>query len=339
MKADASLKPAPQRTRTAKLLPLLSAILVVATLTALLLGRYPRPGFTSPLSLFSDPLARKVLFHLRLPRVLVSILLGMTLGCGGAVFQLIFSNPLVEPGFLGVSQGAAFGAAIAILLFGGSLPFIQAFSALCGILGLVLAYRLARKIRFGGWLLRLILSGLAVSALFSAGIGIVKFAADPLTQLPEITFWLLGGLSHVSWAELVSILPAVFIGLTLLMLFRWRVNLLTLSDETSFALGTPPERIRLVLILTTTVSVASVISVSGIVLWLGLIVPHLARRIFGADGRYSLPGSLIIGGLFALICDTLARMVLPGEIPLGIMSSLLGAVLFALIMTRRGFRA
>jgi iron complex transport system permease protein len=320
------------------LLILLSGILVAAMCVALLLGRYPRPGLTSPLSLATDPLALSIFLRLRLPRVLMAVVLGMALGTSGAVFQLMFSNPLVEPGFLGVSQGAAFGAAAAIVLFGGSLPAIQASSALCGILGLGLAYQLAHRIRFGGWILRLILSGLAVSALFTAGIGVIKYTADPLTQLPEITFWLLGGLSHISWGELISVSPAASAGLVLLLLFRWRVNLLTLSDETSFALGSPPERIRLVLILAATVSVAAVISVSGIILWLGLIVPHLARRIFGADGRFSLPGSLLIGAIFALLCDTLARMLLPGEIPLGIMSSLLGAILFAIVLTRPGFR-
>lgn len=325
-------------TRTGLLLTLLSAALAAATVVALLLGRYPEPGFTAPGTLFSDPLAGQIFFRLRMPRVLLSVLLGMTLATSGAVFQLIFSNPLVEPGFLGVTQGAAFGAVAAILLFGGSLPAIQISAAVCGILGLGLAYLLARKIRFGGWILRLILSGLAVSALFTAGIGIFKYAADPLTQLPEITFWLLGGLSHISWGELLWVFPVVSVGLSLLLLFRWRVNLLTLADETAFALGTPPERIRLVLIVAATLSVAAVISVSGIVLWLGLIVPHLARRIFGADGRYSLPGSLLIGGVFGLVCDTLARMLLPGEIPLGILSSLLGAILFAVVLTRRGFR-
>jgi iron complex transport system permease protein len=129
------------------------------------------------------------------------------------------------------------------------------------------------------------------------------------------------------------------VGVSLLLMFRWRVNLLTLADETAFALGTPPDRVRLLLIAGATVSVAAVISVSGIVLWLGLIVPHLARRLFGADGRYSLPGSLLIGGIFGLLCDTLARLLLPGEIPLGIMSSLLGAILFSIILTGRGFRS
>ena len=325
-------------TRTGLLLTLLSAALAAATVVALLLGRYPEPGFTAPGTLFSDPLAGQIFFRLRMPRVLLSVLLGMTLATSGAVFQLIFSNPLVESGFLGVTQGAAFGAVAAILLFGGSLPAIQISAAVCGILGLGLAYLLARKIRFGGWILRLILSGLAVSALFTAGIGIFKYAADPLTQLPEITFWLLGGLSHISWGELLWVFPVVSVGLSLLLLFRWRVNLLTLADETAFALGTPPERIRLVLIVAATLSVAAVISVSGIVLWLGLIVPHLSRRIFGADGRYSVPGALLIGGGFGLLCDTLARMLLPGEIPLGILSSLLGAILFAVVLTRRGFR-
>ena len=326
------------RRRTGLLLTVLSAALVAAAVVALLLGRYPKPGFTNPLALFSDPLAGQIFFRLRLPRVVLSILLGMTLATSGAVFQLIFSNPLVEPGFLGVTQGAAFGAVLAILLFEGSLPAIQLSAALCGLAGLALAYLLARRIRFGGWILRLILSGLAVSALFTAGIGIFKYAADPLTQLPEITFWLLGGLSHISWGELLWVFPAASIGLALMVMFRWRVNLLTLSDETAFALGTSPERIRLVLILAATLAVAAVISVSGIILWLGLIVPHLSRRIFGADGRYSVPGSLLIGGGFGLLCDTLARMLLPGEIPLGILSSLLGAILFAVILTRRGFR-
>ena len=327
------------RAKVRPLLMLLSLLLPAAVLLALLLGRYPRPGFSAPLSLISDPLGRKILFRLRMPRVLMSVLLGMTLATSGAVFQLIFSNPLVEPGFLGVTQGAAFGAVLAILLFGGSLPALQASSALCGILGLGMAYQLARKIRFGGWILRLILSGLAVSALFTAGIGIIKYAADPLTQLPEITFWLLGGLSHISWGQLLWVSPAVCVGVALLLMFRWRVNLLTLADETAFALGTPPDRVRLLLIAGATISVAAVISVSGIVLWLGLIVPHLARRLFGADGRYSLPGSLLIGGIFGLLCDTLARLLLPGEIPLGIMSSLLGAILFSIILTGRGFRS
>jgi iron complex transport system permease protein len=326
------------RNGTGLLLTLFSAALAAAAVAALLLGRYPKPGFTNPGALFSDPLAGQIFFRLRLPRVLLSILLGMTLATSGAVFQLIFSNPLVEPGFLGVTQGAAFGAVLAILLLGGSLPAIQLSAALCGLAGLGLAYLMARKIRFGGWILRLILSGLAVSALFTAGIGIFKYAADPLTQLPEITFWLLGGLSHISWRELLWVFPVASVGLLLLVMFRWRVNLLTLSDETAFALGTSPERIRLVLILAATLAVAAVISVSGIVLWLGLIVPHLSRRIFGADGRYSVPGSLLIGGGFGLLCDTLARMLLPGEIPLGILSSLLGAILFAVILTRRGFR-
>jgi iron complex transport system permease protein len=317
---------------------LLSAALAAGTAVALLLGRYPKPGFTDPRILFSDLLAGQIFIRLRLPRVLLSVLLGMTLATSGAVFQLIFSNPLVEPGFLGVTQGAAFGAVLAILLFGGSLPAIQLSAALCGIAGLGLAYLLARKIRFGGWILRLILSGLAVSALFTAGIGIFKYAADPLTQLPEITFWLLGGLSHVSWAELLWVFPLASVGLSLMMLFRWRVNVLTLSDETAFALGTSAQRFRLVLIVVAALAVAAVVSVSGIVLWLGLIVPHLARRILGADGRYSLPGALLIGGGFGLVCDTLARMLLPGEIPLGILSSLLGAILFAVILTRRGFR-
>jgi len=321
--------------RSSLFLPLLF-LLVAGIILAVFLGRYPKAGFTSLRLFVEDPLARRILLTLRLPRVLLSVLMGISLAAAGSVFQLIFGNPLVEPGFLGVSQGSAFGAALAIILWGHSLLQIQILSALCGILGLSLAYVISHKIRFGGWLLRLLLSGIAVSAFFSSGIGLLKYIADPLTQLPEITFWLLGGLSGTEWIRVISVLPLLIPSLLILLALRWKINLLTISDQTAFSLGLSPGRLRALLIICSTLAVTAVVSVSGIVQWIGLIIPHFARILFGVDSRYSLPGSLLLGGIMGLLCDTLARVILPGEIPLGIVTSLLGAVLFIILLSRKG---
>jgi iron complex transport system permease protein len=194
---------------------------------------------------------------------------------------------------------------------------------------------LAHRIRFGGWILRLILAGISVSAIFTAGLGVLKYIADPLRQLPEITFWLLGGLWNASWMSLLSIAPVVIPSLALLFSMRWRLNTLTLNDEITFSLGVSPGRERTALLGAGVAATASVISVCGIVGWIGLIVPHLARRIFGVDTRLSLPGSMLIGALFTVVCDDIARTVLAGEIPLGILTSLLGAIFFLLIMMSR----
>ena len=180
-------------------LTVLALLLGVVVAVALLVGRYPRPGFISLDALRHDPLAQNLVLLLRLPRVVTAVLLGAGLGAAGAVMQMLFANPLVEPGLIGVSQGAGFGAVLAITV-GARLPWqVQASAVFWALLGMVVAYRIARNLRFGGWILRLILAGIAVSALFSAGIGLLKFIADPLNELPEITFWLLGGIWNVNW--------------------------------------------------------------------------------------------------------------------------------------------
>jgi iron complex transport system permease protein len=251
------------------------------------------------------------------------------------VFQTIFANPLVEPGFLGVSQGAAFGAALCIVLMGDNPTLVQAAAALFAFCGLAASYWLAHHIRYGGWVLRLVMAGIAVSALFSAGLGVLKYVADPLRELPEITFWLLGGLSAVTWPRTASIMPAVIVFVAFMWAMRWRLNHLSLTDETAFSLGTAVRRERLVLLVAAVVPTAAVISVAGMVGWVGLIVPHIARRLLGADTRYSLPAAMLIGGLFTLLCDALARILLPGEIPLGIITSFVGAIVFLVLMIYR----
>jgi len=305
---------------------------------ALFIGRYPAPYWTPPSLLGSDELARRLVLSLRLPRLLAAVMMGSSLAAAGLVFQMVFRNPLVEPGLLGVSQGAAFGAALSILAVQASPLVTELSAAVFALLGLALSFLLARRLRYGGWVLRLILAGIAVSALFGAGVGMLKYAADPLSELPEITFWLLGGLWGVSWRETLLLLPPVGLSLILVWALRWRMNLLTLSDESAMSLGSRLGRERSLVLLAAVVAVAAVTAVGGIVGWVGLIIPHVARRLFGANATHALPAAILTGGLFVLLCDTAARSLLGGEIPLGILTSFLGALGFAFLMMHTGVR-
>lgn len=308
--------------------------LIVVVALSIFIGRYPAPYWMPPELLGRDEMAQRLVWSLRLPRITIALLLGMSLSAAGSTMQMIFRNPLVEPGFLGVTQGAAFGAAASILWLGSSPLLIEGMATVFALLGLALSYYLARHIRFGGWVMRLVLAGIAVSALFSSGVGVLKYLADPLTQLPEITFWLLGGLWGVTWRDVGYTLPIVLPSLIVVFLMRWRLNLLSLNDDTAFSLGTAPGRERTILLIAAVAATAAITSVAGIVGWVGLIVPHMARRLCGANAQYNLPASMLIGGSFVVICDDLARTLLAGEIPLGILSALIGAVIFMILMMR-----
>lgn len=305
---------------------------------SLLLGRYPQAGFTEPGRLLRDSLALRVVWRLRLPRVLAAVCLGSSLATAGCAFQMLFRNPLVEPGFLGVTQGAAFGAALAIL----TLPRVPGALQICAVVfalaGLALSYFSARKLKFGGWVIRMVISGLCVSALFAAGLGVLKYAADPLSELQEMTFWMLGGLGGITWGRLVGMAILSVPALLLLLLFRWRLNVLSLDDITAFSMGTNPARERLLLLLAASVATAGVTAAAGVVGWVGLLVPHVARRLFGVQGEHSVPASLFIGAILMMACDDAARSIFPYEIPLGILTSLLGAFLFLLLLTSGNVR-
>lgn len=310
------------------------AVALLAVAASVFVGRYPVPYWMPFSRLLEDDLARRLVFNLRVPRIMAAFLLGMSLSAAGNVMQMLFRNPLVSPGFLGVSQGAAFGAAFAIIFVGHSPPVVEAFAAIFAVLGLLASYMLAERVRYGDWVLRLIMSGIAISAFFSAGVGVLKYIADPLKELPEIVFWMLGGLWSVTWDDLLYVLPPVLVSLLVLYLMRWRINLLSLHDETVFSLGVNPTRERAVVLVAAVVATAAMVAVSGVVGWVGLIVPHVARRAVGVDMQRSLLASMLIGGTFTLLCDDLARTAMAGEIPLGIVTSLIGSVLFvAMLMT------
>ncbi len=313
----------------------LACVLAAAAAGSLLLGRYPAPGFVSLAVLRDDPLALRLLVGLRLPRVLMDIVLGCALGAAGTVFQMIFANPLVEPGFLGVSPGAAFGAALCIVALTPHPAAVEALALAFGLVGLAASWTMARLIRYGGWILKLVLAGIAVSAVFSAGIGLLKMAADPLSQLPDITFWLLGSLAGTGWRDVLFAGPPAAAGLAVVFLYRWRLNVLSLDERVAHSLGSAPGRERIVLLFSATLATAAAVSVTGLVAWVGLMVPHVSRRIFGADAARALPGSLLMGALFVLLCDDLARTALPAEIPLGILTALAGATAFLFLMAAR----
>lgn len=313
-------------------------IMLACVAVSFFLGRYPTPYLTPISALRENELAQGVVLHLRLPRILAAFLLGMALSAAGAVFQMIFRNPLVDAGILGVSQGAAFGASLAIVLLGGRTATTQLCAALFAFVGLAGSAFLARRIRLGDWVLRLVLAGIAVSALYTAGAGFLKYLADPLRQLPDITFWLLGGLWGITWPDVIHILPVVAPCLVVLYLMRWRLNLLAMEDETSFSLTSSAGRERLIMLLAAVTATAAVVSKAGQIGWVGLIFPHIARKIVGSDAQWTLPASMLLGGCFVLLCDNLARTLLTGEIPLGILTSFVGAALFLFLLMRRDIK-
>lgn len=316
----------------------IGALLLAVVVLSLFMGRYPGPLFTSISDLANNELARNLVFNLRLPRILAALMLGMALSAAGSVFQMIFRNPLVDSGFLGVSQGAAFGASLAIVFMGSAAWAVQGSAALFAFLGLAASYALARRFPLSNWVLRLILAGIAVSALYSAGTGALKYMADPQRQLPDITFWLLGGLWAITWKDVLQLLPVVVPCLTVIVLMRWRLNLLSLREETAFSLGVAPARERLLLLVAAAAATAAVVSKAGSIAWVGLIVPHMARRLVGSDARRSVPAAILLGSVFVLLCDNIARMLLAGEIPLGILTSFFGTSLFLVLLLKRGVK-
>ncbi|WP_423162248.1 FecCD family ABC transporter permease [Stenotrophomonas maltophilia] len=281
----------------------------------------------------SGPAVQAALWHIRLPRVLAAVLIGAVLSAAGAAYQAMFRNPLVSPDILGVSAGAGLGASLGLFL-GLPMLLVQgiAFAGGLGAVGLVCL--VAALVRRHDPVLVLVLAGVAVSALLGAGISLLKLLADPYTQLPSITFWLLGGLNAVVIDDLKVTAPLLLVGLLPLVLLRWRVNLLGLGDEEASALGVAVTPLRWTLIAAATLCTAAAVSLAGIIGWVGLVVPHIARLLVGADFRRLLPASLLLGASFLLAADTLARTLTPIELPLGILTAFVGVPCFLLVLPR-----
>ncbi|QIC14569.1 FecCD family ABC transporter permease [Providencia vermicola] len=324
---------------------LLLVVFIICFVTALNSGKYSLT-FNQFLNLLmaelststtiDDPRTATVFWQIRFPRTLAAIIIGGGLAIAGAAYQGMFRNPLVSPDILGVSAGAGVGAVIAIFL-GQSLVYIQLAAFIGGLLAVTLVCLIARMARQHDPILSLVLVGVAISALCGSAISLMKILADPYTQLPSITFWLLGGLSSITQHDLLSAFPIMLLGIIPLLLLRWRMNLLSLSDEEAKSLGINVSLLRAVFIISATLITASAVSIAGIIGWIGLIVPHITRMIVGANFRYQLPASMAIGAIMLLITDTLARSIAAIELPLGILTSAVGAPFFLaiLLQTRR----
>jgi len=302
---------------------------------ALLIGRYGVRLDESFRTLFglgdTSDVLRSLILRVRLPRTLAAACIGANLAVSGAAFQGLFRNPLVEPRILGISSGAAFGASVALLFAAGTAGVQGAAFAFA-----LLAVGLVAVVgwRFGSSTLVIVIGGILVSALFDALLGLVKYVADPLSHLPAITYWLLGGLSGARWATLPPLLVITGVGLAILLLIRWRLNLLTLSDAEATALGIRVRPLRIAVIGVGTVMVAASVAVGGMIGWIGLFVPHAARAWVGPDHKALIPASAAIGAATLVVLDTIARTALPSEIPLGILTGLIGVPAFFLLFLR-----
>jgi iron complex transport system permease protein len=274
-----------------------------------------------------------VMFEVRLPRIIGAVLVGAALAAAGASYQGMFRNPLVSPDILGVSAGAGLGAVLGIFL---SLPVagIQLLAFAGGLLTVALVYLIAASVRGHEPVLVLVLAGVVLGTLAGALISLLKILADPYDQLPAITFWLLGSLAALNLADLQATLPAVLLGLASLYLLRWRMNLMSLDDEEARALGVDTGKLRVTFICAATLMTAAVVAVSGTVGWVGLIMPHIARLLVGPNFARLLPASMLLGASYLLLVDNLARSLTITEVPLGILTALLGAPFFLWLLAR-----
>lgn len=319
------------------ILLILTAVLAGLFLFSFILGHYDVPLREVIHILISghseDPKMFAAVSNIRMPRIVMACLVGCCLSAAGASFQCVFQNPMASPDILGASSGACFGAALAIL-WNFSHTGITLFAFLFSLLSIALVYLIGKASRRNR-VVAILLAGMMVSSLFSAGTSYVKLVADPSNQLPAITYWLMGSLSGTRKADLRFVIWPMLIGLVPLLLLRWRINLLTLSEEEAETMGVHTGRLRLAVILCATILTAASVSVSGMIGWVGLVIPHLCRKLVGSDCRWLFPATMIFGAVFLLLVDNVSRNLLAVEIPIGILTAFIGAPFFIFLMTRK----
>ncbi len=304
---------------------LLSVISILIFIVSFFLGRY-KVTLTDGI----NAQERLIILNIRLPRILCAALIGAALSAAGACFQGIFRNPMVSPDLLGASTGAGFGAALAILS-GGSYFSITLSSFSFGLAAVFLAMLVSRASKINR-VLALVLSGIMVSSLFSSGTSLIKLVADSESQLPAITYWLMGSLASTKIKDLCFAGSIIAAGLIPLILFRWKINILTLSEAEAKSLGVETDRLRMLVILCATLITSASVSVSGVIGWVGLVIPHFCRIIFGYDNKHLIPSSMIMGSGFLMFVDNIGRTLASSEIPLGILTSFVGAPVFLYLL-------
>ncbi|EEF15338.1 iron chelate uptake ABC transporter, FeCT family, permease protein [Campylobacter rectus RM3267] len=330
--------------KSARLKPILIALSpVVCFLFSMSIGHYEISAYEVLDMLFSKLTASEmrygdmmqtVVFEVRLPRVILAMMVGCSLSVSGAVYQCVFKNPMASPNILGTSSGAGLGTALAIIFSFGAI-YTQMISFAFGLLAVAITYAISAKIgRRGNLILVFVLTGILVSTVFQALISLVKYTADPYEKLPAITFWLMGSLSTAGKNDILIILIPFLLGIVPLFLMRWRLNILSLGDDDVKCLGIDVRNLRLIVIGCSTLLTASCVSVAGIIGWVGLIVPHIARMLVGSNFIALLPSSALIGATYLLLIDDAARGIFKAEIPLSILTALIGAPYFIYLLVK-----
>lgn len=320
----------------------LAIILVIIFFLSFFFGRYQISpsdffqtiyyGIMSP-DQIQDSNMLNIIVNVRLPRILMAPLVGCCLAAAGVSYQGIFQNPMASPDFLGASSGAALGAALAIILRMGSAG-ITLLAFVFGI-GTVLLVMFVSSRAPGNRVSSLILAGVIISSLCSSGTSFIKLVADPNEQLPAITYWLMGSISDTRLPDVWHAAIPMAVGLVPLLLLRWRMNLLTLGDEEATSMGINVQKVRVVVILCSTLVTAAAVSFSGVIGWIGLVIPHFARRVVGNNYKRLFPATMLMGGIFLLVVDDVSRNLLQTEIPLGILTAIIGAPFFVYLITRK----
>jgi iron complex transport system permease protein len=316
------------------------AVLIGALLLAFSIGRYP-VGIGDLFEIITAKVvghpsdvpaaAVNVIFQVRGPRVLTAVLVGAALAVAGTAFQGLFRNPLVSPDLLGASSGAALGAVLGIYLSLGAFA-VQVLAFIGGLAAVVAVYLIGSTVRARDPILVLVLTGVVIGALLGAGVGLVKYIADPYNQLPAMTFWLLGSLAAANAADLIPLFGPVALGILILLALRWRMNVLSLPDEEARALGLPTSPMRIAVIAAATLVTSASVATAGIIGWVGLVVPHIARTLVGPDFGRLIPTAALLGGGFLLVIDTVARTAAAIEIPLGILTAIVGTPFFVWLL-------
>ena len=323
---------------------LLTFALILSILCSFALGRYPvdlrelggilldRLPFINIEPFWSSAQAAAV-WNVRLPRILLAVLVGACLSAAGAAYQGVFQNPIAAPDILGASAGAGFGAALAIFLGLGSAG-ITALAFVSSLITVFLVFSIGNRVK-GEKTLGLVLAGIMISSLFQAGTSFIKLVADPNNKLPAITYWLMGSLSGAKNEELGFIIWPMLIGMLPLLAMRWRLTVITMGDEEARAMGVDASKVRLAVVFGATLVTAASVSVSGMIGWVGLVIPHMTRRLVGSDFRVLMPASVLAGGTFMLLVDDISRNLTSMEIPIGILTAVIGAPVFLLLILRR----
>ena len=313
----------------------------LAALICLGIGRYSMSVSETVTTLFSrftnakvDNTAYTVIFNVRLPRIILAAVVGAGLSCAGAAFQGLFSNPLATPDTIGVASGASFGAVLAMLI-GGNMIGIQGMALIFGLISCLITFLIGRSSRRGS-IVMIVLAGLVVSSVFEALVSLMKYVADPQDELPVITYWLMGSMSRANYKNLVMGIPFIVIGIIIIFALRWRLNILSFNEDEARSLGVNVKILRVAFILASSMITASCVSMCGQVGWVGLLVPHISRMMRGNNNCKVIPVSISLGAFFMIVMDTFARSATASEIPISILTAIIGAPVFIVLLKKTG---